>query len=95
MNIVSNGINLDAGACHELRTSLNVITGLAELLLSRGTGCLDRDQRACIRDILTSGRKIEKLIKDAPGAASGEIRGKAGDGNPRRRKTLGKKDPGS
>ncbi len=91
---MGDGINLESGACHELRTLLNVINGLAELLLGGKTGRLNHEQRACIGDILASGRKILKLIEEAPGATPGELQGKAGISR-QRREIIGKEDSGS
>jgi signal transduction histidine kinase len=69
----SSSLEIEAGTCHELRTSLNVITGLAELLLGGGPGRLNSEQRLCIRDILASGRKILMII-DGAAATPREVR---------------------
>jgi signal transduction histidine kinase len=58
--MVKTAPGLPAGLCHELRTSLNVITGLAELLLGGKPGRLNIEQRSCLKDIQASGRTQHK-----------------------------------
>lgn len=49
---------------HELRTPLNVIIGFSELMLDEVPGKLAEEQRQCLNDILSSGRRLLNLIND-------------------------------
>lgn len=49
---------------HELRTPLNAIIGFSELVLGGMTGALNEEQKACLNDILESGRHLLQLIND-------------------------------
>jgi PAS domain S-box-containing protein len=51
-----------ANMSHELRTPLNAIVGFAELLHDDKVGPVSDAQRACLADILTSGRHLLELI---------------------------------
>jgi PAS domain S-box-containing protein len=49
---------------HELRTPLNVIMGFAELMLDQVPGEINKEQRQCLDDILTSSRDLLGLINE-------------------------------
>ncbi|MFC2001468.1 ATP-binding protein [Chloroflexota bacterium] len=49
---------------HELRTPLNVIIGFSELMLDGVPGRINREQRQCLNDILSSGQHLLNLIND-------------------------------
>jgi signal transduction histidine kinase len=49
---------------HELRTPLNVIIGFAQLMLDRVPGEVNKEQRQCLDDILTSGQHLLGLINE-------------------------------
>jgi signal transduction histidine kinase len=49
---------------HELRTPLNAIIGFSDLLLGDVAGKINRKQRQCLEDILSSGRHLLSLIND-------------------------------
>jgi signal transduction histidine kinase len=51
-----------ANMSHELRTPLNVIIGFSELMLDRVPGPVNKKQRQCLEDILSSGRHLLGLI---------------------------------
>jgi signal transduction histidine kinase len=53
---------LASGVGHELRTPLNVIIGFSELMLDRVPGPVNKKQRQCLEDILSSGRHLLGLI---------------------------------
>ncbi len=50
---------------HELRTRLNVIIGFSELMLDEVPGKINEDQRQCLNDVLSSGKRLLELINDA------------------------------
>ena len=49
---------------HELRTPLNVVIGFSELMLDRVPGKINKEQRRCLNDILSSGKHLLSLIND-------------------------------
>ena len=49
---------------HDLRSSLNVITGYSELMLDGVMGEITEDQRVSIKDILDKSRRMTDLIND-------------------------------
>ncbi len=49
---------------HELRTPLNVIMGFTELILGQVPGKINKEQRQCLDDILTSSRDLLGLINE-------------------------------
>ena len=51
-----------ANMSHELRTPLNVIIGFSELMLDQVPGPVNKKQRECLEDILSSGRHLLVLI---------------------------------
>ena len=51
-----------AGMGHDLRTPLNAVVGLSELLYDGSCGGLTDEQRECVGDILNSGRQLARLI---------------------------------
>jgi signal transduction histidine kinase len=53
-----------ANMSHELRTPLNVIIGFSELMFDEVPGPLNKEQRQCLDDILTSGRHLLDLIDE-------------------------------
>ncbi len=53
-----------ANMSHELRTPLNVIIGFSELMLDEVPGSVNREQRQCLDDILTSSRHLLQLINE-------------------------------
>ncbi len=53
-----------ANTSHELRTPLNGMIGIAESMLDGATGVLSRLQRANLKMIAQSGRRLAKLVND-------------------------------
>ncbi|MBA7648763.1 Sensor histidine kinase RcsC [subsurface metagenome] len=53
-----------ANMSHELRTPLNVIIGFSELMLDRVPGEINKEQRQCLDDTLSSGKHLLDLIND-------------------------------
>jgi len=53
-----------ANMSHELRTPLNIIIGFSELMLDEVPGQLNKEQKQCLDDILTSSRHLLGLIGD-------------------------------
>jgi signal transduction histidine kinase len=51
-----------ANMSHELRTPLNVIIGFSELMLDQVPGPVNKKQRQCLEDIMSSGRHLLGLI---------------------------------
>lgn len=51
-----------ANMSHELRTPLNSIIGFSELMLDQVPGPVNKKQRQCLEDILSSGRHLLGLI---------------------------------
>jgi len=51
-----------ANMSHELRTPLNVIIGFSELMLDQVPGPVNKKQRQCLEDVLSSGRHLLGLI---------------------------------
>ncbi len=49
---------------HDLRTPLNVIIGFSQLMLDKVTGRINKEQRQCLNDILTSSERLLGLIND-------------------------------
>jgi PAS domain S-box-containing protein len=49
---------------HELRTPLNVIIGFSELMLDGVPGEINKEQRQCLDDVLSSGKNLLDLIND-------------------------------
>ena len=49
---------------HDLRSSLNVITGYSELILDGVMGEITEDQRVSIKDILDKSRRMTDMIND-------------------------------
>ena len=54
-----------ADMSHELRTRLNVIIGFSELMLDEVPGKINEEQRQCLNDVLSSGKRLLELINDA------------------------------
>ena len=53
-----------ANMSHELRTPLNVIIGFSELMLDGVPGEINKEQRQCLDDTLSSGKHLLDLIND-------------------------------
>ena len=53
-----------ANISHELRTPLNSIIGFSEILMIRFPGSLNKDQTEYVDNVITSGRKLNRLIDD-------------------------------
>jgi PAS domain S-box-containing protein len=53
-----------ASMSHELRTPLNAIIGFSELMMDSVIGRVNREQRQCLSDILSSGEHLLALIND-------------------------------
>ena len=53
-----------ASMSHELRSPLNVIIGFSELMLDEVLGKINEEQRQGLNDILSSGKRLLKLIDD-------------------------------
>jgi len=53
-----------ANMSHELRTPLNVIIGFSELMMDAVPGEINKEQRQCLDDILSSGKNLLNLIDD-------------------------------
>jgi signal transduction histidine kinase len=51
-----------ANMSHELRTPLNIIIGFSELMLDQVPGPVNKKQRQCLEDVLSSGRHLLGLI---------------------------------
>ena len=49
---------------HELRTPLNVIIGFSQLMLDEVPGKINDEQRQSLDDILSNGKRLQKLIDD-------------------------------
>jgi len=49
---------------HELRTPLNVIIGFSELMQDGVPGEINKEQRQCLDDILSSGKRLLDLINE-------------------------------
>jgi len=49
---------------HELRTPLNVIIGFSELMLDGVPGKINKEQRQCLDDVLSSSKHLLDLIND-------------------------------
>jgi len=49
---------------HELRTPLNVIIGFSELMVDGVPGEINKEQRQCLDDILSSSKLLLELIND-------------------------------
>jgi signal transduction histidine kinase len=58
---------LMAKMSHELRGSLNIIIGFAELMLDEVPGKINKKQRQSLNDILNSGKRLLALINDFDG----------------------------
>jgi len=53
-----------ASMSHELRTPLNVIIGFSELMIDQVPGKVNKEQRQCLSDILSSSRHLLNLINE-------------------------------
>jgi len=53
-----------ASMSHELRTPLNAIIGFSELILDGVPGDINKEQRQCLSDVLSSGQHLLNLIND-------------------------------
>lgn len=53
-----------ANMSHELRTPLNTIIGFSELMIDEVPGKINKEQRLCLADILSSGKHLLDLIND-------------------------------
>ncbi len=53
-----------ANMSHELRTPLNVIIGFSQLMLDGVPGKINKKQRQCLEDILSSGQHLLNLINE-------------------------------
>jgi signal transduction histidine kinase len=49
---------------HEFRAILNIIIGFTELMLDEVPGPINEDQRGNLEDILTSSKRMLKLVND-------------------------------
>ena len=56
--------NALASAAHDLRTPLAILNGYVELLQSEKLGGLNERQREVIRDMNSSGRRLQQFIQD-------------------------------
>jgi len=53
-----------ASAAHDLKTPLAILNGYVELLQSEKLGELNERQRAVLRDMSSSGRRLQQFIQD-------------------------------
>ena len=53
-----------ANMSHDLRTPLNAIIGFSELMIDEVPGKINKEQRQCLDDVLTSGKHLLDLIND-------------------------------
>jgi len=56
--------NALASAAHDLRTPLAILNGYVELLQSEKLGTLNERQREVLRDMNSSGRRLQQFIQD-------------------------------
>ncbi|HTZ95085.1 MAG TPA: HAMP domain-containing sensor histidine kinase [Terriglobales bacterium] len=56
--------NALASAAHDLKTPLSILNGYVELLQSEKLGELNERQRAVLRDMSSSGRRLQNFIQD-------------------------------
>ncbi|MGA8152631.1 MAG: HAMP domain-containing sensor histidine kinase [Terriglobales bacterium] len=56
--------NALASAAHDLRTPLAILNGYVELLQSEKLGSLNERQREVLRDMNSSGRRLQQFIQD-------------------------------
>jgi signal transduction histidine kinase len=56
--------NALASAAHDLKTPLSILNGYVELLQSEKLGDLNERQRAVLRDMNSSGRRLQNFIQD-------------------------------
>jgi signal transduction histidine kinase len=56
--------NALASAAHDLKTPLSILTGYVELLHSEKIGPLSERQREVLRDMQSSGKRLEQYIQD-------------------------------
>lgn len=56
--------NALASAAHDLKTPLSILNGYVELLESEKLGPVSDRQREVLRDMRTSGRRLEQFIQD-------------------------------
>ena len=49
---------------HEFRAMLNIIIGFTELMLDEVPGAINDDQRRSLEDILTSSKRMLKLVNE-------------------------------
>jgi len=56
--------NALASAAHDLRTPLSILNGYVELLQSEKLGALNERQREVLRDMNSSGRRLQQFIQD-------------------------------
>jgi len=56
--------NALASAAHDLRTPLSILNGYVELLQSEKLGSLNERQREVLRDMNSSGRRLQQFIQD-------------------------------
>src|SRR5580704_19382335 len=56
--------NALASAAHDLKTPLSILNGYVELLHSEKIGPLSERQREVLRDMQSSGKRLEQYIQD-------------------------------
>jgi signal transduction histidine kinase len=56
--------NALASAAHDLKTPLSILTGYVELLQSEKLGSLNDRQRDIVRDMQSSGKRLQHFIQD-------------------------------
>jgi len=49
---------------HDIRTQLYIIIGFAELMLEEVPGKINDEQRRNLKDVLTSGKRLQTLLND-------------------------------
>src|SRR5947209_2967897 len=53
-----------ASVAHELKTTLAVLAGYTDLLLTGGVGPLNERQRQVLREMQASGERLQKFVED-------------------------------
>ena len=57
---------------HDLRNSLNVVMGFADLLLVESTGTLNEKQRLCVNNIRAGSRRMISLLSSEENGTASE-----------------------
>lgn len=56
--------NALASAAHDLKTPLSILNGYVELLQTEKLGALNERQREILRDMQTSGKRLQQFVQD-------------------------------